>query len=57
MGLEYAVIQQDIIRPGGELRDAAYERAGLLDPVTGEDTRTLDGGKRFDSSSRENTRK
>jgi hypothetical protein len=52
MGIQSAEIMQDIIAPPGELRDAAYDRAGRLTPITGEDTRTFEGSKRLDRSSR-----
>jgi len=52
MGYESATIQQDIISPPGELRGEAYDRAGLLAPVTGEDTRVFEGSKRLDRTSR-----
>jgi len=52
MGIQSAEILQDVISPPGELRDEAYDRAGLLTPITGEDTRTFEGSKRLDRTSR-----
>jgi hypothetical protein len=40
MGTQPAVVSWDIISPPGDLRDAAYEAAGLLTPTREDDTRS-----------------
>ncbi len=56
MGVENADIYNDIIAPPGELRDEAFGRIGALDQINGDDTRTYDGSKRTDRSTRQGTR-